>query len=71
MQAVEEGGGGEERNARFEESDLDSEISKLRGRWELASVLNFLDVRDLEVFVGIVSIRSRNRLGHCVLFVFQ
>ncbi|KAH1244879.1 DDT domain-containing protein DDR4 [Glycine max] len=43
MQAVEEGGG-EERNARFEESDLDSEISKLRGRWELASVLNFLDV---------------------------
>lgn len=70
MQAVEEGGG-EERNARFEESDLDSEISKLRGRWELASVLNFLDVRDLEVFVGIVSIRSRNRLGHCVLFVFQ
>lgn len=67
MQAVEEGGG-EERNARFEESDLDSEISKLRGRWELASVLNFLDVRDLEVFVGIVSIRSRNRLGDCVLF---
>ncbi|KAG5048482.1 hypothetical protein AAZX31_04G071600 [Glycine max] len=44
MQAVEEGGGGEERNARFEENDLDLEISKLRGRWELASVLNFLDV---------------------------
>lgn len=71
MQAVEEGGGGEERNARFEENDLDLEISKLRGRWELASVLNFLDVRDLKFFVEIVSIRSRNRLGHCVLFVFQ
>lgn len=70
MQAVEEGGG-EERNARFEENDLDLEISKLRGRWELASVLNFLDVRDLKFFVEIVSIRSRNRLGHCVLFVFQ
>ncbi|TKY74659.1 Remodeling and spacing factor 1 [Spatholobus suberectus] len=45
MPAAEEGGGGEERNARLEEkSDLESEISKLRGRWELASVLNFLDV---------------------------
>lgn len=51
MQTVEEGGGGEERNVRFDENDLDSEVSKLRARWELASVLNFLDVRDLKIFV--------------------
>ncbi|KAJ1420162.1 hypothetical protein SESBI_14602 [Sesbania bispinosa] len=44
MHAVEEGGGGEDRKARVEESGLESEISKLRRRWELASVLNFLDV---------------------------
>ncbi|XP_020228079.1 DDT domain-containing protein DDR4 [Cajanus cajan] len=41
MQAAEDAEG---RNARFEENDLDLEISRLRGRWELASVLNFLDV---------------------------
>ncbi|RDX62484.1 DDT domain-containing protein DDR4, partial [Mucuna pruriens] len=44
MRAVEDAGVGEDRNARFEENDLESEIWKLRGRWELASVLNFLDV---------------------------
>ncbi|XP_027356888.1 DDT domain-containing protein DDR4 [Abrus precatorius] len=44
MRAAEEGGGGEERNARAEENNLELEILKLRGRWELASVLNFLDV---------------------------
>ncbi|KAK7352773.1 hypothetical protein VNO80_18201 [Phaseolus coccineus] len=45
MQAVEEGGDNK-RNTGFEESDLEKEISKLRGRWELASVLNFLEVFD-------------------------
>jgi len=44
MQAAEEGG---DNKQGFEESDLEIEISKLRGRWELASVLNFLEVRDL------------------------
>jgi hypothetical protein len=29
----------------LDESDLESEVAKLRGRWELASVLNFLSVR--------------------------
>ncbi|XP_027902542.1 DDT domain-containing protein DDR4 isoform X1 [Vigna unguiculata] len=41
MQAAEEGG---DNKQGFEESDLEIEISKLRGRWELASVLNFLEV---------------------------
>ncbi|KAL2346824.1 hypothetical protein Fmac_000824 [Flemingia macrophylla] len=44
MQVAKDGGAGEGRNMSFEETDLDSEILKLRGRWELASVHNFLDV---------------------------
>lgn len=44
MEAVEGGGGNEEQNTCVEENHLDLEILKLRGRWELASVLNFLDV---------------------------
>jgi hypothetical protein len=28
----------------LDESHLESEVAKLRGRWELASVLNFLSV---------------------------
>ena len=50
-------GGGEERSPkkevvvvmddgeRGEECPLEAEVAKLRGRWELASVLNFLNVR--------------------------
>ncbi|CAI8599729.1 unnamed protein product [Vicia faba] len=46
MQTVEEGSGSEDQNARVEETEtpLEIEISNLRRRWELASVLNFLDV---------------------------
>ncbi|CAK8568721.1 unnamed protein product [Lathyrus sativus] len=44
MQTVEEGSGSEDQNAPDEETPLQIEISKLRRRWELASVLNFLDV---------------------------
>ncbi|XP_061346268.1 DDT domain-containing protein DDR4 [Gastrolobium bilobum] len=44
MQTVEEGSGGEEQNARVAVNPLESEILKLRRQWELASVLNFLDV---------------------------
>lgn len=44
MQTVEEGSGSEDQNACDEETPLQIEISKLRRRWELASVLNFLDV---------------------------
>lgn len=52
MQAtVGEGGGSGEQNARVEETHLELEISKLRGRWELASVLNFLDVRYLKLML--------------------
>ena len=46
MQTAEERGGGEKRNAHVDENPLEAEILKLRGRWELASVLNFLDVRN-------------------------
>jgi hypothetical protein len=35
----------EEPVAVLDESDLELEVAKLRGRWELASVLNFLSVR--------------------------
>jgi len=53
MQAAEEGGDNK-RNTGFEERDLEKEISKLRGRWELASILNFLEVRDLYFkFIGL------------------
>ncbi|ESW09094.1 hypothetical protein PHAVU_009G099500 [Phaseolus vulgaris] len=45
MQAAEQGGDNK-RNTGFEERDLEKEISKLRGRWELASILNFLEVFD-------------------------
>lgn len=46
MQTVEEGSGSEDQNACVEETEtpLQIEISNLRQRWELASVLNFLDV---------------------------
>lgn len=44
---VEDGGSGDDQNARPEENHLDSEILKLRQRWELASVLNFLDVSNI------------------------
>jgi len=43
MQAAKEGGG----NKGNTDFDIEKEILKLRGRWELASVLNFLEVRDL------------------------
>ncbi|KAG2400221.1 DDT domain-containing protein [Vigna angularis] len=42
MQAAEEGG--DNKPMGFDGSDLDKEIFKLRGRWELASILNFLEV---------------------------
>lgn len=35
----------EEPNALVEANPMQAEIMKLRRRWELASVLNFLDVR--------------------------
>ncbi|XP_047154324.1 DDT domain-containing protein DDR4 [Vigna umbellata] len=42
MQAAEEGG--DNKPMGFDGSDLEKEIFKLRGRWELASILNFLEV---------------------------
>ena len=37
----------------LDDSSSDSEVTKLRGRWELASVLNFLNVRaTLRFFFG-------------------
>lgn len=38
-------GSAEEPMVVLDESHLESEVAKLRGRWELASVLNFLGVR--------------------------
>jgi hypothetical protein len=49
MQTIEEeeGVGSKDQNARVQDEDtpLHFEILKLRQRWELASVLHFLDVR--------------------------
>ena len=50
-------GSAEEPMVVLDEFHLESEVAKLRGRWELASVLNFLGVRSSSFLI----LRERER----------
>lgn len=65
MQAAEEGGSSEDQNARVEETPSEFEILNLRRRWELASVLNFLDVSYSD-FIVLVSYFFRDIHRSCI-----
>lgn len=58
-----------------DESSSESEVKKLRGRWELASILNFLSVRSsiliFQVFSLMVSLQHKHIVHRSYLSTFR
>ena len=61
-------GSAEEPMVVLDESHLESEVAKLRGRWELASVLNFLRVRSSWFLILRERERERERYRSLIMW---